>query len=159
MVEDSLFQQASLVRYSTLKAAETVTEETADVILPGFSNNIRWHLGHIYTTQEWLIFYYGNEHANIPSDWNELFSPGTKPADWKMEPPSLETLHALLTEQVPRIKETFAGRLSENTKKPFSPRPAIEINKLGEMLMFTLHHEAQHYGFFTAMKLAIQEKA
>lgn len=155
MAEETLFQQASMVRHFTLKAAESITEETADVILPGFTNNIRWHLGHIYMTQEWLMFYYGHEQANIPPDFNEMFAPGTKPADWKTQPPSLETLRALLSEQTSRIKTTFAGRLSETTKKPFELGSYAVIDKLDDMLVFTLHHETQHCGYLCAMNRAI----
>jgi uncharacterized damage-inducible protein DinB len=155
-MKQEIFNQAAYVRSNTLRTLDFITEESADKMPSGFRNTIRWHLGHIYLTQEWLVFYHGNERANIPEAFPALFGPGSNPADWKTEPPTLDTLRSLLAEQPSRISETFAGRLDETAKKPFKVNHQLELSTVGSILIFTLQHEGQHYGFINGLRRAIE---
>lgn len=156
MMKQELLNQAAYVRSLTLRTLDSITEETADKMPPGFHNTIRWHLGHIYLTQEWLVFYHGNERASIPEEFPALFSPGSNPAEWKSVPPTLETLRSLLAEQTSRISETFADRLDETAKKPPTFGGQLQPKTIGSILSFTLHHEGEHHGFIKGLKRAIE---
>jgi uncharacterized damage-inducible protein DinB len=154
-MKQEIFKLAAHVRSNTLRTLDSITEESADQMPPGFRNTIRWHLGHIYLTQEWLVFYHGNERASIPETFPALFAPGTNPAEWKTEPPTLKSLRSLLSEQPSRISKTFAGRLDEIAKKPFKTGDQLELTTVGGILAFTLQHEGLHYGFMNALTRAI----
>ncbi|MFD2371033.1 DinB family protein [Brevibacillus sp. GCM10020057] len=131
-----------LVRSLTLGALNNASEEIADVIPAGFNNNIRWNLGHILVTQD--SFMYGPSCPHLPESYPALFKPGSKPADWTGDVPTLATLAAQLEEQKARIKEAFAGRLDEKLPQPFHLGNKGTMHTLGEMFAFSLFHEGMH---------------
>jgi hypothetical protein len=51
----------------------------------------------------------------------------------------------LLSEQVNRIKETFAGRLDEKVANPFTAG-SLKLETIGELLSYASFHESQHIG-------------
>jgi uncharacterized damage-inducible protein DinB len=147
MNEEQIFQQINLVRKGTLKELDSVTEEQADKQPEGFKNTIRWNLGHIYVVQNSLIAKFGGKPVETPSRYLELFAPGTQPADWQGDVPSLAELKQELEEQPVRLKETLTGQLDDEAAKAF-----ISLSTVGEILNFTLYHEGVHTGTIKALK-------
>lgn len=148
-MEDLIFSQIEFNRSRTLALAAELSEEQADTIPPGFNNNIRWHLGHILTTQERLSLHFIEEPLGLPESLTSLFLNGTKPADWQTAPPDLPTLLKLLEEQPGRIRERLQGRLGEKLAIPFK-----EFTRLEEVAVYSIGHEATHAGYMMALKKA-----
>ena len=144
MNAETLLTQVDIVRSLTLQAVELLHEEEADMQPEGFNNTIRWHLGHIYLVQERLAFHHAGYPVDVPPSYIDLFGNGTKPSDWKTEPPSLAELGCRLTEQPGRIRTLLGERLEEPPAVPFS-RFQGKMNTLGAILMYSLFHEGQHY--------------
>ncbi len=142
-----------LVRSLTLGALNHATEEVADIIPEGLSNNIRWNFGHILVTQD--FFMYGPSCPHLPASYPALFAPGTKPANWEGDVPSLAALAAQLEEQKARIKETFADRLDEKLPQPFQLGNKGTMHTIGEMFAFTLFHEGMHMNAFATLNKII----
>lgn len=147
MNEEQIFQQINLVRNGTLKEIDGVTEEQADHQPEGFSNTIRWNLGHIIVVQNSLIARFGGKSVETPSRYLELFAPGTKPADWQGDVPSLAELKQALEEQPAKLKETLQGQLEDEAAKEF-----MTLKTVGEILNFTMYHEGVHTGTIKALK-------
>lgn len=147
MNEEQIFKQVDMVRQSTLKEMEGISEEQADQIPDGFRNNIRWNLAHIYVTQNILLSDYGGKDIETPSRDLEMFAPGTKPADWEREAPSLEEIKQQLKEQPDKLKEALSGQMGDEAKEAFMSLPTV-----GEILNFTLYHEGAHVGIIKAIK-------
>ncbi|MGP4061156.1 DinB family protein [Halobacillus sp. H74] len=147
MNEGQIFQQINLVRKATLKELDNVTEEQADKQPEGFRNTIRWNLGHIYVVQNSLIAKFGGKPIETPSSYLKLFAPGTKPADWHGDIPTLAELKQELEEQPARLKEALAGQLDDEAAEAFLSLPTV-----GEILNFTLYHEGVHTGTIKALK-------
>ncbi len=155
-MREMLFGQNGFVRLRTLKALEATTEAMADEVAVGHKNSIRWNLGHILVSQENLMYLYGaSEPGQLPSEYNDLFKGGTKPSDWKTQPPSLDKLHSLLEEQQTRLENRFGEHLNEKIAKPFKMGPTFEINTIGEILNFTIWHEGLHQGAITSIKFSL----
>lgn len=149
-MEKLLFSQLELNRSRTLEIAAGLTEREADVIPIGFNNNIRWHLGHILTTQERLALRLIQEPLGLPEELTRLFVNGTRPADWSSAPPELPELLKLLTEQPDRLRKRLEGRLEEKLTVPFK-----DFSQLSEALVFSIGHEAMHAGYMMALKRAV----
>lgn len=147
MNEEQIFQQINLIRKATLKEMDHLTEEQADKQPEGFKNTIRWNLGHIYVVQNSLIAKFGGKPVETPSSYLKLFSPGTKPADWQGDVPSLSELKKELEEQPLKLKEALAGQLDDEAAEAFLSLPTV-----GEILNFTLYHEGVHTGMIKALK-------
>lgn len=147
MNEEMIFQQINLIRQNTLNEIEGLSEEQADQRPEGFLNTIRWNLGHIYTVQNALVSKFGGKNIDMPSRYLELFAPGTKPADWQGEVPTLDELKQLLEEQPAKLKEALAGQLNEKAAKSFK-----SLSTIGEILNFTMYHEGLHLGTIKGLK-------
>lgn len=136
-----IFKQLDFARKSTLRVVEGLDEQTADIIPAGFNNNIRWHLGHIYTIQEQLSFHFAKEPLVLPADFKALFGNGTKPADWQVTPPSVAELVSMLTEQTERIRVTLENRLADKATYKIG---SLEFESVGELISFSMYHEGMH---------------
>jgi hypothetical protein len=149
-MENIIFKQIELNRSSTLDIAAGLNEKQADVIPHGFNNNIRWHLGHILTVQERLAFRLIQEPLDLSEELMNMFLNGTKPADWQTIPPDLQTLRKLLEEQPGKLRQRLQGRLDTKITIPFK-----EFNRLDEVLVYSIGHEAIHIGYMMALKKAV----
>jgi len=149
MNEDKLFKQMDSIRALTLKVFDDLSEALADKIPGGFRNSIRWNLGHIWTVQNSLLQNFGGITLDLPPRYMELFAPGTKPADWQGDIPTLDELKQHLENQPAKLQEHLAGKLDDQAAKPF-----LGYTTVGEILMFTLYHEGLHLGAIKALKNA-----
>lgn len=147
MNEADVFQQLDLVRKISLNELGGITEEQGDFIPEGFRNNIRWNLGHIYTFQNSILSNHVGVDLDTPKYYEDLFSPGTKPADWKGDVPTLTEIIEKLTLQPGQIKAALSGKLDEPAIKPF-----IKQNNVGQILTFTFYHEGLHISTVKAFK-------
>jgi uncharacterized damage-inducible protein DinB len=133
-----ILDQMEWMRKQTLRVVKGVREEEADVIPEGFNNNIRWNLGHIYLDQyAWIKTLTGDE-LPYPTEYPALFQFKTKPADWEDEPPRLNDLIQLLTEQPLYIRKTYLERLDDLYPKKSGMRTVRQV------LVRTLMHEGMH---------------
>ena len=148
---ESLLTQVDIVRAITLQAVESLHEEEADVQPEGFNNTIRWHLGHIYLVQERLAFHHAGYPVDVPPSYIDLFGNGTKPSNWKTQPPTLAELGCRLSEQPERIRKLLGEKLTEPPAVPF-PRFRGKLNTLGSIVMHSLFHEGQHYAAIKLIK-------
>lgn len=127
---------------------EGITPELAITIPEGFNNNIQWQLGHILKTAEFFLFF-GEE--SLPEHYQTLFGPGSKPADWSDDVPSIDTLIQQLKEQLERIEQMNVNKFSEKL-----PKPMIGNETFGEFAAFGAFHESLHLGQIQAMKRLLQ---
>jgi len=133
-----------VVREITVKSINRIPEDIADIVPEGYNNNIRWNFGHIAFIQEKLVYGVSGEKMNLTKEYEDFFSAGTKPADWKGTPPSLAEISVILTEQTERIKEFVPGRFSEKLSTPFTNRAGITFETIGETWLFSFYHEGMH---------------
>ncbi|MFD1019916.1 DinB family protein [Thalassobacillus hwangdonensis] len=154
-MEKQLLSQLEFSRKRTITALKATTEAQADVIPEGFNNSIRWNLGHILLATENMLFSFLNEKGSLPGNYTVLFNGGTSPSAWaETEIPPLPELDTKLDEQLSRITEELAPRLSEKGPEPFQLGPEFKMEKLEDVLLFAIWHEGLHQGTITALKQA-----
>lgn len=146
-----LLKNMELTRSFFIKNVEAVEEAVLDVQPKGFNNNIHWHVGHVLTATESLLFGFPQSSNHLPVNYMELFSRGTKPADWKGDVPSVSVLVSQLRDQLNRLKEIPVESLSVKLKEPF-----LGQETFGELVNFVLLHENLHLGHIQAMKRVIE---
>ncbi|SDN12402.1 DinB superfamily protein [Psychrobacillus sp. OK028] len=143
-MEQTIFQHMQIVRGITEKSIQQIPEELADIIPPGFTNNIRWNFGHIAYIQEKLVFGVSGEKMTIPKAYEFFFSAGTKPTEWIEIPPSFAEISDVLIAQKQRIREYLPGNLQKRLPEPFTNKGGITFHTLGETFLFSFYHEALH---------------
>jgi hypothetical protein len=152
MTKEILLLQIDLIRERTLQQLEMINEETADQMPLGYSNTLRWNIGHILTVHENLCFKLIGESFGLPESFPAFFGNGTRPADWKSAPPTLDTLQSLLIDQPLRIKEKLSLRFEEKLAQPFKG-----MDTLGGVIGFSLYHEGVHTGIIMGLRKTIQK--
>ncbi|MBM7620936.1 hypothetical protein JOC95_002791 [Bacillus tianshenii] len=151
--EQLLFKQMGFVRSRTLKMLDATTDELADQMPSGFRNSIRWNAGHIFLTQDTLMYSFGGGDHQVPEHYFSLFEMHTSPLDWKLDPPSLTELEERLSTQADRIRRDFSGKLDEKIIRPFQIGD-YRLETLAEVLAFANWHEGLHQGVINGLKRA-----
>lgn len=154
MTNDMVMGQVEVVRAITLQKLESITEDVADIMPKGFHNTIRWNVGHILIVQDQLASNFAGLPQQLSPEFVSLFGNRTKPSEWQIEPPTLQTLADELKKQTAYIKETLGSCLQEKATKPFV-RLGFKMETIGEILTFSLHHEGMHTGVIYAIQRAI----
>lgn len=149
-MSELLMKSFKLTRGIFVKTVDALAESNVDVQPEGFNNTIHWHVGHVLTVAEQIMFGFPKESSHLPVKYMELFATGTKPADWQGDVPSIQELSAQLKEQIKRIKEIPAESFAERLKTPF-----LGQETFGELANFAIFHEANHLGQIHAMKRVI----
>jgi len=150
-MSELLFKNFELTRRFFLKTVDALDEKIVDVQPEGFNNTLHWHIGHVLTVAEQLMFSFLKKSSYLPENYMTLFSTGTKPADWQGDVPSIQELSAQLKDQLIRIKEIPGENLSMKLPTPF-----LGLETFGEIANFGLYHEANHLGQIQAMKRVIE---
>lgn len=139
-------------RNAVISYVNTLDEGAADKKAPYFNNTIRWHIGHILVAAESLLFGFPKHSTNIPEHYEKLFGTGTKPSDWKDEPPSLKELVDQLEAQKNRIMALDDSFFEKNL--PFT-LPFGNFKTFGELFQMIIQHESEHLGKAKAMHQVI----
>ncbi|MFD2446671.1 DinB family protein [Bacillus sp. CGMCC 1.16607] len=134
-----LFNQLESYRGYLLGVLESVSEEEAEIIPKGFSNDIRWNLGHIYLDQYLWIQAVTKEKTEVPERFNSWFGYGTSPANFTSETPSFEQLKDLLRKQPSQIKEVYGDKLEVEY-----PPTEMGMCTIEQVLIRTIFHEGMH---------------
>lgn len=141
-------KQFSLTRTALLHFIEDLPDEILDYQAEPFNNTLRWHIGHVLTFTEKLLFQYPRKSTNIPENYAELFGPGTKPADWTVSPPTLAQLVEQLQDQQERVNQfdDLFWKSNVTFKVPYG-----SIETFADLLIMLSHHETEHLGKMKAM--------
>lgn len=134
-----LFTQLETYRSYILGVLENVTDTEAEVIPKGFSNNIRWNLGHIYLDQYLWIQAVTKEKAEVPEPFQAWFGYGTSPANFTSDTPTIDELKNLLKEQPAQIKAQYGDQLEEEF-----PPTEMDMHTIEQVLIRTIFHEGMH---------------
>ncbi|MDN4525011.1 DinB family protein [Fictibacillus fluitans] len=142
-----IINQFSMARNWTIELAEDLTEEIANMQPEGFNNTIKWQLGHIIGAAEYFMRILPGNQAELPVLYQELFSPGTRPSEWKSEPPHLSEITIELKKQLERINKISPEQLKETLKEPVH-----HFNTVADSASFCVLHESVHVGQIQIMK-------
>ncbi|WP_409295336.1 DinB family protein [Peribacillus sp. SCS-26] len=149
-MEAATLKQLNKIRDWTIKTAESLADDTANIQPEGFNNTIKWHLGHIITETEYFLFELAGHTGRIPPEYNGFFGPGTRPSEWREEGPLLGDLAEVLKSQLERMNQIKPENLEEQLLEP-----QHDFKTLADSAAFSSLHEALHLGQVKAMKRVV----
>jgi len=150
-MDELVFKQFKVAKDFFIRNVEAISTEVASVQPDGFNNTIHWHIGHVLTFTEQLMFGFPEKTIYLPINYVELFRNGTKPADWQGKVPSLEELISQLKDQSIRLQQIPSEQLKETLQKPF-----MGFETFGELAGLAVLHESNHLGHIQAMKRVVE---
>lgn len=147
-----MLKQFNLARTSLLTYIEDLNEALADEQSKYFDQTIRWHIGNVLVMTEKFLFV-SKDTQQLPKEYAELFSGDVSVSDWKIEPPTLEQLHADLVHQQNRVNE-FSELFWKSDVKFKVPNGSVETH--GDLLIMLAHREAETIGKLKLMKQILE---
>ncbi|REE69724.1 DinB family protein [Paenibacillus taihuensis] len=131
--------------------------EQRRVIPDGFHNNVHWHLGHVLYITQHEVLGLSERPLVLPESYEDFFAFGTKPADWKEDPPEWDLLIAQLKELRHYIHESLEHRLTEPVGENF-----LRARDISELVSLTSLHLSYHqgvvYGMLKSMNMNTNEE-
>jgi len=152
----STLQQLSFARMYTLGQVKQSPEAAWDVQPEGFSNTLRWNIGHIYAVMESFISRAIPGYEPVHPEWIPLFAPGSSPANWEVKAPSNEELWNALKEQEQRVTSVLEGKLNDPLPGPVQIRDH-KMDTVDALVQFTVWHEGVHAGVISGLNRVVSE--
>ncbi|MFC4099053.1 DinB family protein [Paenibacillus xanthanilyticus] len=141
----SIIHTGKVLRQIVIGQLQHVSESRMDIQPEGFSNTVRWHVGHMaYWWDKYASLSFGWPSA-IPAEYGTFFDSGTKPSDWTTAPPTKVELLGLLAAQLARLSEATPDLLERRLSAPYEMGP-FRFETAGELMNFAFMHEAMHLG-------------
>jgi len=141
-------------REKLYKIAGQLSEGQLFCIPQGFNNNVLWHLGHIVTSQQRLLYYRSNLPMRINDSFAGDFKIGTSPATW-VSKPEIEEVRSSLLDTVKQLKTDISNNIFIGYE-PFNSSMGIKITNFTEAFAYSNFHEAEHTGNIMYMLKLIQ---
>lgn len=151
----TVINQLGFVRRQTIDYVRNMNDSTTEIIPQGLRNHIKWNLGHLYVIHEKFALQLAGQEARYPEHFHTLFDPETKPSDWEIESPPLSELIDLLSEQMDRVEQILASRLTEEIHPPYSSSTGLTFTTVEQLLAFLIYHEAMHFATIKNIKTLI----
>lgn len=154
----TLKDQTLALREMILRVAEPLKPK-ADVVPPQWSNNLRWHLGHLVVTPRLLTHGLLGEPLGVPEAYRSWFAKGTSPLEWSTHA-GVPSASQLIEEVVAKSAELFdalASRREEAFAEPYRTSVGVVLRTPGEALGFSLAHDGIHLGLLLALRRNLSE--
>jgi hypothetical protein len=153
---DNVREQTLTLRRTLVKKMQTLADK-ADVIPPGWNNNLRWHAGHLVVTPRNLTHGIAGEPLGVPAEYRIWFGKGSSPREWGNAP--IPSYAQLLDEMVSQAEAHFAVLAKRDLTVPFAnaypTTPGIVLETPAQALVFSFMHDGIHLGMVLALARAL----
>jgi hypothetical protein len=142
-------------RILVLDLIKELSLEKLNKIPHGFNNNIFWNAGHLVAAQQTICYLRGGHSLRISEDFFNNFKPGSRPERF-FQSDEEDEMKKLLFGSL----DILENDLQQNKFEPFTPwitRTGININNIGQALIYLHHHEGLHTGIIYSMKKMVQK--
>lgn len=144
--------QLGFVRRQAVEYVRSINDTASEIIPPGLKNNIKWNLGHMYVIHEKFAFQLTGRETHYPTNFSDLFDPGTQPSDWNIEPPTISELITLLEEQIERVESVLSSKPKKEINPHYKSSTGLIFTNVEELLAFLIYHEAMHFATIKNIK-------
>ncbi len=150
---DTIIYQTLFIRQGAVRLLSGLTAEQGDAMPPTWSNNARWHAGHLVLTPACSPA----RCAASRWDWTRTTASGLprgpRRRDWGADPvPRLEELLPRITAGSEELFTEFRDKLDEPYSTPYTTSTGATLKTPGEALNFSLAHDAIHLGMLLVLR-------
>ncbi len=144
------------LRRTVSEVAQTIPPQQWESVPSGWSNNARWHMGHLIITPQRLTYGQFQEPVAVPEEYQKWFARGSSPASWGDD--VLPEMGSLLDEMISSIEplfESMTGRWNEPYSQPMVTSSGAILHTPGEALTFNTAHDGIHLGYLYGLRHAL----
>ncbi|MBC7451799.1 MAG: DinB family protein [Cytophagales bacterium] len=144
-----IIEATKQLRSNCLNLIKDLSDEQLHSIPPNYNNNIIWHLGHMFVSEQILCYAKSNTPLLIPEIYPTLYSKGTSPREW--------TSPADVQEVIRYMKLTGDALESDYQNKKFGYYNAYTtsagstLSTIEDAIAYSYGHENLHYGCIISM--------
>lgn len=139
-----------LARQNVLKMIDGLSLEQINKIPDGYTGNIAWHIGHIITTQQGLIYGLSRNAMSLEKTFIDRYKKGTKPQA-PIDQTELDFIKSELAKQPHQLIQDNEKNIFQ-TYTVFKTAFGNEITCFQDAVSFNNLHEGMHIGYIMAMK-------
>ena len=150
---ESLYQ-LNFARIYTLGRIKQCKEDMWDIKPKGFSNTVRWNVGHIYVQMEILVQKAIPTYSIVHPEWIQFFAPGTDSDEWQEVSPSKEELIVSLKDQLDRILALLAPNIQDYLIETLEIGNLHSMETVEAIVQFIVWHEGVHAGVIHSINQA-----
>ena len=147
------------LRKTVSQVIQTIPPEKWDVIPKGWSNNARWHVGHLIITPQRLTHKQLHEPVAVSENYHKWFARDSSPDSWNGDKvPAMEFLLEELLPSTEALFESMIGRWTEQYSQPMHTSSGAILNTPGEALTFNIAHDGIHLGYIYALRHSLSSE-
>ena len=146
---DFIIKATRQVRLNCLDMISGLTTGQLHAIPEGFNNNLIWHLGHMFVSEQLLC--YANSHTPllIPESYLPLFRKGTSPRDWKT-PMDIQELIRYMNLTSEALEQDYANKRF-GLYEPYTTSAGVTLTTVNDAIAYSYGHENLHYGMMMSL--------
>jgi len=141
-------------RANTIKAIKDMSLEQINEIPKGFTGNVAWHIGHMVSTHQGLIYQLNGAPGKLEKEFAIKYKKGSTP----QEPISQQEFEFITEQLLNQVDELEADLSRDNffgDNVPYSTSYNFDLNSLEEGVKFSGLHQALHLGYILALKRSL----
>jgi len=142
-----------IARTNVLKTVEGLTLDQINKIPTGFNGNLAWHLGHLCSTEQGLLYRLSGNNVSLEPSFIDKYKKGSVPQG-PITQAELDFIKKELLDQLEKLEVDLKQELFK-TYTPYTTSFGNSINSFEEALTFVAVHEGIHYGYVLALKRAV----
>jgi len=149
-----LDRELAMIRKLTVDTVAVVTASEAERVLDGGANNLRWQVGHILWSSEWLVYGLADRPLPHAAGLAECFGQVTSAADFTADTPNWDDLRAALAASGEALRAHLAAAdlAAPLAHAMVSEEHLIDVRTVGDAGYFAVGHEAYHIGQIALMR-------
>ena len=153
---DTLLEQTVGLRQMITSLLKAIPEDKVNAMPPTWSNNARWHAGHLIITPYLLTYGIAGKPLPVPEEYRKWFAKGTTPKDWGTASiPGYDDLVNEIVPMISRLFEEWRDQMDEPYAEPYMTSVGVVLRTPGEALRFSLAHDGIHLGLLLALRRAL----
>ena len=155
-ISKTLLGYTLALRRTISQVIHTLPQQHWDSIPPGWTNNARWHIGHLIITPQRLTFRQLQEPLQVSEEYQRWFARGSSPLSWGND--SVPEMDFLLSEMITSTENLFKAmipRWDEPYAEPMTTSSGGVLHTPGEALTFNLAHDGIHLGYIYGLRHAL----
>lgn len=142
-----------ITRKNIVSLVKDLDLETINDIPVGFTGNIAWHIGHVVSSSQGLLYRLSGLDVKLPQTFVDKYKKGSVPES----PISADDFTFILQQlisQTEQLKSDIESGIFK-TYNPYTTSYGNTIHNFDEALSFVNVHEALHMGYIMALKRVV----
>jgi len=144
-----VIQATKQTRSNCLSIVKDLSTEQLHFIPDGYNNNLIWHIGHMFVSEQILCYSRSNTPLVIPESYLPLYRKGSSPREWTAKANINELIHYMHITSEALESDYINKRFGTFNEYPTSS--GIVLKSIEDAIIYSYGHENLHYGNIISM--------